>query len=209
MIQKNWKQFKKIFFKQCCQLIMEVKADLKPKYLSEKKYSGKGIKKEDLITQDYVESINKLVCKKNFDLRASSGSNQRSGVAYDEIVNPDITFETNNLHNKTYFECKILGDNSKYIKDGLYRFVIERYSLKKMPFYGMLGYVEKETASNRYKKLKSSINKKKKDLILKKETKKKNSDNEVVFDTVHGINSINKNNKKITITHILHSWEDN
>ena len=65
MIKKNWKQFKKNFFKQCCQLIYEAKTNLKPKCLNEDKYKGKGVKKEDLITLDYVDNVNRIAHDKN------------------------------------------------------------------------------------------------------------------------------------------------
>ena len=114
MIKKNWKQFKQNFFKQCCQLVCEAKPDSKTKYLFEKKYKGRGIKKEDLVTDDYIEKINKISRDEGLNIWAMPEVRQRNIVDEDSRGNPDITFySAPNLNAETCFECKILGDNQK------------------------------------------------------------------------------------------------
>lgn len=208
MIKENWeKQFKKNFFEKCCRLVCKAKSDLKPKYLFEKKYKGREIKKEDLVTFDYVRKMKELVYSENLPINIENDSNQENMINNKKLVNPDIIFETRNLQNKTFFECKILGDNTKYVTRGLIRFVIEKYSSNRMPFYGMLGYVKNEKASRRYETLKKIIKEKEKELFLKSKNKKKNSNNEFIFDTKHKILKSKNNNSEIVVSHILHSWE--
>lgn len=203
MIKKNWKQFKRNFANQCCQLICEVKTDKKPKYLTEDKYKGQKI--EPLITYDYVEAIKKIIHKNNLLLSVYKGEDQKN--IKEDIVNPDITFETNDLQHKTCFECKILGSNSKYINKGLMRFVSGKYLIdRNMPFYGMLGYVKDEKALIRYPNLKKSIKSKEKELFFDFEDKKKNNDNEVIFNTMHNV-PVGGDTSSVNVSHVLHSWE--
>ena len=203
MIKQDWKKFRKIFFRKCCELICEFKPVNKPKYLTDKKYQND--KPENLITRyNYVEKIKEIVYKKRISIEC--GSDQKSGASY-KSVNPDITFSTLNNDSKTFFECKILGENSKYIgKDGIKRFTTERYGFPNMPFYGMLGYVKNDSAIERQKKLQKSIKNKKNELNLTNQKTLENSDSQAIFKTRH--KTINKKcNANIEITHILHSWK--
>lgn len=199
MIKQDWKKFRKIFFRKCCELICEFKPVNKPKYLTDKKYS----KPEDWITCDYVEGITKMDIRRG--VRVESGK-QRCGNNV-TLQEPDITFSTLDNRVKTFFECKILGDNSKYTgEDGMQRFITEKYRFDKMPFYGMLGYVKDDSATEKQKKLQKSIKNKKNDLNLTNQETLENSDSQVIFKTKH--KTINKKcNVNIEITHILHSWE--
>ena len=199
MIKKDWKKFRENFFRKCCGLICDIKPIDKPKYFLSDKYS----KPEDWITYDYVEKIKRIDIK--IGVRAESGK-QKCGNNV-TLQEPDITFSTLNNSLKTYFECKILGDNSKYTsKDGMRRFITEKYRFNKMPFYGMLGYIKNDLATERQKELQENINKKKRDLNLIDCTLIKNSNSEVIFKTEHNTDE-NLCNEKIIITHILHSWE--
>ncbi|WP_456325753.1 hypothetical protein [Desulfonauticus submarinus] len=204
MIKQEWqKKFKLNFFEKCCKLICDAKPANKPIYLSDKRYKNKKV--EDFITYEYVEKIKDKCYQKKISV--SCGSIEKRGNNPDYFVNPDITFS--NLSNtfKTFFECKILGDNSKYIgDDGIQRFVIEKYAFRNMPFYGMLGYVkDANSAILKYKTLKKSIDNKKNCLNLTKQEIIENSDSQVIFKTKHIITNA-KCNPKIEITHILHSW---
>jgi len=204
MIKQDWQKFKLIFFEECCKLACEAKSENKPKYFTEKKFKNKKV--ENLITYDYVEKMK----EKSYDksIAISCGSDEKRGTDSNDIINPDITFSTFNNKLKTFFECKILGANSKYIDDGIHRFIIEKYGFVNMPFYGMLGYVrDSDSAVLRYKdNLEKSINDQKNDLNLTSQEIIENSDLQVVFKTKHTITD-QKCNPKIEITHILHSWE--
>lgn len=199
MIKQDWKKlFRKNFFKKCCELICEAKPISKPKYFFDKKCS----KPEDWITYDYVEAIKRVDIKE--EIRVDS-SRQKCGNN-PTLQEPDITFSTLNNDLKTFFECKILGDNSKYInKNGMKRFITEKYGFKNMPFYGMLGYVKDDLAIEKHKKLQKSIKIKKNDLNLINQSLIKNSGDEAVFKTKYTTDK-NLCNKEIFITHILHSW---
>jgi len=201
MIKQDWKKLiEKSFFKKCCKLICNIKPINNPKYWFDKKYN----KPEDFITNDYVEAIKNIDIAE--DIRTECGSNQKSGNSY-SFTNPDITFSNLSNSMKTFFECKILGENSKYIgKDGMQRFITEKYGFNKMPFYGMLGYVKDDnSAIERYTKLERSINDKRNELNLTNQNLIKNSNSETIFETKHATCK-NLCNKKIFITHILHSW---
>jgi len=200
MIKQEWKKYKYKFFEKCCKLICEAKPKERPIYFDNKKYT----KPEDHITNDYLEVIKKNDLKQ--EVRADGGK-QKCGAKEYALQEPDITFSnlTNTL--KTCFECKILGENSKYIDDGIQRFVIEKYGFVNMPFYGMLGYVKDgDSAVLRYKdNLEKSIDNKKNDLNLTSQEIIENSNLQVVFKTKHTITD-QKRNPKIEITHILHCW---
>ena len=201
MIKQDWKKFKEIFFRKCCGLICEFKSDSKPKYLTDKKYQND--KPEDLVTYyNYVEKIKQVAYEREINIEC--GSSQKSGNSYG-LKNPDITFSTLGNGLKTFFECKILGDSSKYISKGIKRFIIEDYGFLDMPFYGMLVYIKDDSAIEGQKKLQKSIKKKKNDLNLIVQSLIKNSNNESIFETKH-MTDKNLCNKKISITHILHSW---
>ena len=203
MIKQDWqKSFKRNFFEKCCKLICEYKPIDKPKYLTDNIYQRD--KPENLITRyDYIERIKEVIYKKEISIEC--GSDQKSGTSY-KLVNPDITFSTLDNRLRTFFECKILGYNSKYInKDGIKRFVTEKYGFENMPFYGMLGYVKDGSATDRRKTLQKSIKKKQEDLNLISQSSIKNSEDETIFETKHVTNN-SKCNKNIIITHILHSW---
>ncbi len=203
MIEKKLKKlFRKNFFEKCCRLICEFKPDNKPKYLIDKKY--KNNKPEDLVTYfNYVEKIKQIAYERKINIEC--GSNQKSGNNY-KFKNPDITFSNLSNSMRTFFECKILGENSKYISNGIKRFIVEDYGFPAMPFYGMLGYVKDDSAINKHKKLKRSIENKKKSINLINQNLIKNSNNEVIFKTRHKTNK-SIYNKKIFMVHILHSWD--
>lgn len=201
MLKEKWKrQFKPNFFKKCCKLIYRAKPINKPKYFFNKKYP----KPEDCITYDYIEAIKKVDIKKNIRTECGSKQKCRNNFVFQE---PDITFSTLDNTLKTYFECKILGSNSKYINMGIQRFISgKKYSFPKMTFYGMLGYVrDSNSATKRYIKLKQSINNKKSKLNLINQKIVENSNSQVIFKTKHKINN-GKCNSNIEITHILHYW---
>lgn len=203
MIKQDWQQFRLIFFEKCCRLICDGKPADKPKYLFEKKYSGK--KPENLITYEYVERMKEKSYQEH--IVVSCGSDEKRGNDSDSLVNPDIAFSTPDNQLKTFFECKILGENSRYTdEDGVQRFVVEKYGFLKMPFYGMLGYIKNEnSAIEKYIKLKQSIDNKKDELNLTNHEIVENSDLQVIFRTKH--KTINKKcNSNIEITHILHCW---
>lgn len=198
---KEWKKnFKSEFFEKCCQLICDFKPVSKPKYLI-KPEEYKGIKVEDLITYKYVESIKKVDLGRN--VRTDCGK-QECGI--DKLKEPDITFSTLDQGLRTFFECKMLGSNAKYISKGLERFVNEDYRFNKMPFYGMLGYVQdNNSASKRCQGLKGQIERKKLPLNLIGSKVVSDSNEQAIFKTRHNtIKSIA--NDKIEITHIIHFW---
>lgn len=201
MIKQDWQKFKLNFFVKCCNLACEAKQIDKPKYLFDRKFKNKKV--EDLITYEYVEKIRKESYKHKIFVH---GGNEKRGTNPNELVNPDITFSTLNNNLKTFFECKILGENTKYINDGIQRFVIEKYGFSNMPFYGMLGFVKDNSAVAKHVKLKQSIDNKKDDLNLTNQKIIENSDLQVIFKTKHTITDP-RCNPKIEITHILHSWE--
>lgn len=201
---KEWKQQYKInFFKKCCMLVCEARPVVRPKYFDDRKFK----KPEDHITNDYAEAIKRDGNDLKWAIRMDCGK-QKCGNTEETMQEPDITFSTFNNKLKTFFECKILGANSKYIDDGIQRFVIEKYGFVNMPFYGMLGYVkDSNSAVLRYKdNLEKSINNKKNDLNLTSQEIIENSDLQVIFKTKHVITD-QRCNPKIEITHILHSWK--
>lgn len=202
MIKQDWQKFRPNFFKECCKLVCEAKSADRPKHLSGKKFKNK--KLENLITYGYVEKMKEKSYQKSIAI--SCGSDEKRGTDSDDLVNPDITFSTFNNELKTFFECKILGANSKYIDEGIRRFVIEKYGFPEMPFYGMLGYVKDDnSATTRHGSLGRGINDKKDSLNLTDQEIIDNSDLQVIFKTKHTIAHA-KCNPKIEITHILHCW---
>ncbi len=199
MIKQRWQQFKQDFFQKCCKLIYEAQPNDKPNYFSDKKCSNP----EDWITYDYVEAIKKVDLIRGV---RTCGSKQKS-VNNTALKEPDITFSNYSNTLKTFFECKILGENSKYINKGIQRFVVEDYGFPDMSLYGMLGYVRDDnSATQRYIKLEKSIEKKKKEINLTNQSLVKDAKNEVIFKTEHKTDK-SKANKEILITHILHSWD--
>lgn len=203
MIKQDWQQFRSIFLKKCCKLVCEAKPTDKPKYLTDKKYKNK--KAENLITYEYVKNMKQKSYQENIAI--SCGSDEKRGSNLDDLVNPDITFSTLDNRLKTFFECKILGANSKYIKEGIQRFVAEKYGFRNMPFYGMLGYIKDgNSATEKHKKLEQSISKKQSELNLMKKEIIENSEVQVIFKTKH--KTIDEEcNINIEITHILHFWK--
>ena len=203
MIQQEWSEkFNQRFFHKCCELICEFKPYKNP-------FTDN--KNEDQITHIYEKNIDSF-------LRSAKGQKKLlfvyKGGAFPQPKDPkneaitDLVFRTSiGLRGETVFECKILGDNTRYIgEDGIIRFTSEKYGIEKMPFYGMLGYVKDDLANNKYKKLIKSIENKKKEMNLINQNIKKNSKNEVIFKTEHKTDKGISNNE-IYITHILHSWE--
>ena len=200
MIKQDWKKlFERNFFEKCCKLICNAKPVNKPKYLFDKKYN----KPEDFITYDYVEAIKKVDIGEC--VRVECGSKQKCGKNF-ILQEPDITFSTLDNYRKTCFECKVLGRNYEYIKNGIERFINnKKYAFPKMPFYGMLGYVRDDLATKKQEKLQKSIKNKKDELNLTNQKTLENSDSQAIFKTRH--KTINKKcNANIEITHILHSW---
>jgi len=202
MLKQKWKkQFKPEFFKRCCKLICDFKPVVNP-FLNKHN--------EDQITHIYEQNIDSFLRGKgrNLNIVVYKGGAFPQPKDKTREGNTDLVFKTAlGLKLETIFECKILGINSKYINEGIQRFVIEKYGFKNMPFYGMLGYVkDDDSATGRHTKLQQSINKKKRKLNLINQKIVENSDTQVIFKTKHKIINA-KCNSHIEITHILHCWE--
>jgi|GEM_PF-4079579 len=200
MIKKEWKNFRSNFFEECCKQISASRAKVTPGFPVK---TGNN-QLEDQITYQYVENMRKNCFEKGISV--SCCSKEKKGDNSDELVNPDINFSTPDNRLKTFFECKILGSNYKYISEGLKRFVKEKYGSQTINLYGMLGYVRDDnSAVDCHKKLKKIIESKKNDLKMADNRLVKNSNPEVIFTTNHRTEK-GINNKKIKVCHILHHW---